>query len=809
MADATLTAVLELKDNMSAGLVKANEYLKALVDRTKDTGDAAKKTSEQISGFSKQIGTMASSLAEVSGIARLFTLDGLIHALRDSIQEAIAFSYEMKKLSSQMGLNTQVLQKYLFAADLVNVSAGELEASFRILQLRAQAAADGSEAANASFLALGISMKDNKNLLNDNDALFKLVTGRLKEVKNQSEFTTIGTELMGRTFSRLAPLVKEGTDAIDEYGKILKNAGGVVTDDAIDKTDKFDKQIKLLSASWTALKVNLISAVTGSGVLPLLVGAFGYVGAAIRQAWGMVQIWITALVGLGGTVYSLISGALKDLASVLSSLGGSVGDFFTGDWLSSAVKANQAWEKIADMPAKLASTLKVSTQGIKLDLEKIYEETGNDTDAMLAWGEQTQRAMRQISGETDKAATGVGSAAARMASDTENASHIVTIEAARIRAAREKEAADRETALRKKRDEKARLMDPSIAWAEAMQKMEDSMMTFQDVFLRVFDIMQGAFSSAIEKMLTKGGTFRDKMKAVFTDLKKSFIKLVADMAAQQMMAGILGIGGGSFLGGAGAAAAVPALGATAGAMASGAGTSAGMTALGGGAAAGGAGLLGIPGVTPLGIVGAAAGGYGVYQASKGGFSTNPYKNALGGAASGALAGASVGSIIPGVGTLVGGVVGGLIGGVAGLFGGKKAKKKKKEQEAEAQAAADAAIAQAAALLEEQRVEARKLLKTHIATTLGGGNASTDAADEVSALLSGDISNAELDKFGGAANVVGNQQAIQNLAGNVNVASPVVNISVGSIANSYDVDRLSQDIGQFLAGGLKTGLSTGA
>ena len=102
-------------------------------------------------------------------------------------------------------------------------------------------------------------------------------------------------------------------------------------------------------------------------------------------------------------------------------------------------------------------------------------------------------------------------------------------------------------------------------------------------------------------------------------------------------------------------------------------------------------------------------------------------------------------------------------------------------------------------------QARKLLKMELRNKYGGGLMTPEAALEVSSLMSGGISNEELDKMDAAAIAArGNQtEAMANAQTTVNMGSPQISISVGQISGSYEARQLAEDVANHLRISLET------
>lgn len=782
MADATLTAVLELKDSMSQGLAKVSDALKKLQEQSKSMTAATSAMSSSSNTFGKTMSGVAQNVATAALILKTFIATRVAGFLIGATKEALAFAESMERLASATGLSTDAMQKYTFAAKAAGAETTDLQMAFKILQIRAQAAASGSLEAQASFLALGIDLKNERGLLDDNEALFRRVVDALKNVKTQSEFTSLGTELMGREFVHLANLVKGGTEQIDQYSAILERTGGIVTPEVIANLQAFDTQVKLLTTSWNALKTAFISVMLNEGVLPTIIRTFGEVSASLISVRKYVEGFVMALGGMAGAIYRVIKGAMSDLLNTINNLSTAMDELKSGRLTQAALDAASAWNNIQKLPANAAenfsSAMLIMTKDIDqmaADLDDAAERARFDSnqiaDDLQLIANNSKRLSDQQSKDTASIVQGSkeqSAAAEKLAKDTIFWDRVAAKMAQDSAKTRRQAIEEVLKEMQQERDAASKLAKElsnfqiAVGFNNAVDEWTSSLITFKDVFTNIFSSMQNGLSVFFQSLMTKGHNWKEAMKAWFDDVKRSFIKMLADMLAQQLMMsamGLFGVGGGGFASPGGGNAPNQ--------------SNLPMGAPGGGSAGGILGTLGISPVAGLAI-GAEIAGIS-YVANKGlSGDWSPKKMAM------------AGSLL--------GPAGAIIGYAIGKFG----KKKKKKKQAEAEAAA--AAAQAA--YEEQVRQAGELIKTSTRTQMGGGMATTEAADTIGELFSGGISAGEVEKFGGAANVIAKQQEIRALANNVSLQAPItINATVNG---SYDVQRLAEDLRFYMGNALQSG-----
>lgn len=157
-----------------------------------------------------------------------------------------AFASEIRDLSDQTGLSTDMFQRYSFA---VSQSGGTQEVFAKgmiAIQQAQQSAITGNEKAIASFATLGITLSDLQKL--SPDQLFLAFADAMKISGGSAESFAALAELVGvKAATKLVPSLKLGRDGFLELGKSATVAGEDAIDaaeSAQDAWDKFGRDVK-------------------------------------------------------------------------------------------------------------------------------------------------------------------------------------------------------------------------------------------------------------------------------------------------------------------------------------------------------------------------------------------------------------------------------------------------------------------------------------------------------------------------------------------------------------------------------------
>ena len=198
---------VEVRDKTKQGLAKVNRSLG-------DTANRAGGLTGKIKGLSGAIGKAGLAGAAIAGAAAVGV---------KLVSSFLSANTEIARMSTSLGISTDDLQKWKFAAEQSGTELEVVGDASRTLSERIREAAEGSEDAISQFDALGLSAEE-LGKLTPNEQL-RTYFGALGDVENQSVQTAIGQAALGDDYARLSPLIEGGSAALDEYGRQAEVAG--------------------------------------------------------------------------------------------------------------------------------------------------------------------------------------------------------------------------------------------------------------------------------------------------------------------------------------------------------------------------------------------------------------------------------------------------------------------------------------------------------------------------------------------------------------------------------------------------------
>jgi X-X-X-Leu-X-X-Gly heptad repeat protein len=160
-------------------------------------------------------------------LAAVFATGKLASGLNNLVNGVAKLGDEIAKTSKQIGVNAQALQELQFAANLAGASNTDVTTGLRVLQKNMLEAADGTKSYVDDFNRLGVSVTDANGKLKSAEELLPELADGFQNLSTDTERTALAQTLMGRSGTKLVPLLNQGTDAINEQRKRAQELGGI------------------------------------------------------------------------------------------------------------------------------------------------------------------------------------------------------------------------------------------------------------------------------------------------------------------------------------------------------------------------------------------------------------------------------------------------------------------------------------------------------------------------------------------------------------------------------------------------------
>ena len=272
--------------------------------------DAAKTALNGMGSFSK--GTVAALGAAAASVTAVY--EG-IKALHNMTVEYAAKADELITKSAMTGLSTEFLQAYEYAQNLVDVDLDTFTSSMQRLTDKMADARDGNEKLQETFKMLGVQITNiSDGSLRPAENVIMDVINALHDMSNETERNAIASDLFGKSYQSLNPLIVSGTKTLEGYMEAAKD-NYVLTNDQIAALGELDDQVQKNNNEWEGLKKQIAAQFA-----PASKEALENFGNLVTAA-GRTLVDSRLIEGVG-EIFGFLSAMMQPLTDLLSTADG-------------------------------------------------------------------------------------------------------------------------------------------------------------------------------------------------------------------------------------------------------------------------------------------------------------------------------------------------------------------------------------------------------------------------------------------------------------------------------------------------------
>ena len=195
------------------------------------------KLNQSFQGLSASLGGLKTALVGMLGIGALSSFSKDLVQLGDRLQ----------KISIQTGLAVEEIEILQFAASQAGVGTDQFNASIQKFSKNIGEAELGAKLQADAFKRLGVSIYGKDEKIKATSELFVEVAESLSKIESPATKAKAASDLFGRTGVELLALLNLGAEGISDYGKKIREAGGIIGKAASDEFSAFNDQMDLLS----------------------------------------------------------------------------------------------------------------------------------------------------------------------------------------------------------------------------------------------------------------------------------------------------------------------------------------------------------------------------------------------------------------------------------------------------------------------------------------------------------------------------------------------------------------------------------
>ena len=305
-------------------------------DNTVSAFDKIKGAADKVADGAKNIAQKTKGLSMAGGAVA----GGLLATGANAIKTAD----DLATMSKRTGLSTEMLQKFAYASDMVDVSTEELAGAMTKMK-------KNIGANPAAFEALGVSVTNADGTFRDLESVFYDSLEALSLVGDETERDLLAMDLFGKSGDTLATIIDDGGAALQDYGAKAEEMGLILSDDTIGKLTATGDTIDEMKARTTATLAEV-----GAELLTNLAPAI----TTIVEKIGEVVTWLGTLDSDTLNTILIVAGviaAISPIASIIAGISTAIGV------LSSAISFIVANPIVLLIAAIVALVTLIATKG--------------------------------------------------------------------------------------------------------------------------------------------------------------------------------------------------------------------------------------------------------------------------------------------------------------------------------------------------------------------------------------------------------------------------------------------------------------
>ena len=296
--------IARTEKDLQAATKAANEFSVGL-ERAKAASEILSKNAQKVADKTKGLSTAAA---------------GALVGLGGMAVNAAKTADELNTLAKQSGFSTEEIQKFQYAADIIDVPADTIIASMK--KIRSNMDSD-SAATVAAWDKIGVSVRNADGSLRDSTEIFYEALEGLSQIENETERDVVAMDLFGKSADQLAGIIDDGGAALKQLGDQASELGVILDQETLDSLNAVNDQLDTLKANAQG-QIAKAGAQAMEALLPIF--------EDIIEALSSVLQWVGSLdsdtLKLIMTVLAVVA-AISPIAGIIAGISGAVGTFLT------------------------------------------------------------------------------------------------------------------------------------------------------------------------------------------------------------------------------------------------------------------------------------------------------------------------------------------------------------------------------------------------------------------------------------------------------------------------------------------------
>lgn len=309
------TITKEQFDALAKEIEKAEQQLQKATKAANDFNIGLEKAKGHADKLAKSAQTVADKTKGLSAAAA-----GVIAGLGGAALNAVRASDDLNTLAKQSGLTTEEIQKFQYAADIVDVSADDIIGAQTKL---VKSMSSTSSATTEAFARIGVATTDMDGNLRSSSEVFYEVLEGLAAIPNETERDALAMDIFGKSANQLAGIIDDGGAALKDLGDQASELGLILDQETLDSLNAVNDQLDTLKANAQG-QIAQAGAKAMEALMPLFEEVIGYLSSALEWIGNLDTDTIKLILTIAGVV-----AAISPIAGIIAGISGAVSSFLT------------------------------------------------------------------------------------------------------------------------------------------------------------------------------------------------------------------------------------------------------------------------------------------------------------------------------------------------------------------------------------------------------------------------------------------------------------------------------------------------
>ena len=188
-----------------------------------------------------------------TGIGAALASFGFVRAIDNSLDFADAIG----KTADKLGITTDALQEYRFAAEQTGVAQSALDVGIQRFTRRLGEAQEGTGVLSKVLEGLNIGLKDNEGRWKSTDAVLAEYADAIKNADNSQQQLLLTFKAFDTEGAALVNLFRQGAEGITKFRNQAQSLGIIMSEDLIRNAEQASDDLNILSK---VIRINLTEA---------------------------------------------------------------------------------------------------------------------------------------------------------------------------------------------------------------------------------------------------------------------------------------------------------------------------------------------------------------------------------------------------------------------------------------------------------------------------------------------------------------------------------------------------------------------